>query len=166
MDVLFTFFSKKKEKWSFQMCIQCLNNQKNGRIQSIITIRKQIWMTIVFILIFRVVKPFLIFLYIPFRHLNKINSQKRKERSYNRCNLTFLHTYLLFSNKMRPASAARTPTASFSLFTHRHLFCFIWLSNQKRKYKSENKNVRKLRTLLLKRIHIKYKKKEENDCYL
>jgi hypothetical protein len=33
-----------------------------------------------------------LFIYIPFRHLNKINSQKRKERSYNRCKFTFLHT--------------------------------------------------------------------------
>jgi len=61
---------------------------------------------------------------------------------------------------MRPASAART-RLPLSLFSHIGI-CSVSFDFQtkKRKYKSENKNVRKLRTLLLKHIHIKYKKKK------
>jgi hypothetical protein len=91
---------------------------------------------------------------------NKQCGKKRKERSYNRCNLTFLHTYLLFSNKMRSASVARIPGCFFLSFHTSASVLFHLTFKPKREYKSENKNVRKLRTLLLKHIHIKCKKKK------
>ncbi len=71
------------------------------------------------------------------------------------------YTYLLFSNEVRPMLVA---SLSLSSYTSASVL-FHLTFKPKREYKSE-KNVRKMRTLLLKHIYTQNVKKKENDCYL
>jgi hypothetical protein len=70
------------------------------------------------------------------------------------------YTYLLFSNEVRPALVASL-SLSLSPLTHRHLFCFIWLSNQKKRIQERKKCTQDEDAAIKTYIYTKCKKKRK-----
>ena len=68
------------------------------------------------------------------------------------------YTYLLFSNKMRPALVA---SLSLPLSSHTSASVLFHLTFKPKKRIQERKNVRKMRTLLLKHTYIQNVKKKK-----